>query len=438
MAASAAAAAWAPLLLLLAASGCCTAIAGASDSPSGSLTITEMRRAIDLTTSVARTTTTLTVRNDGAAEASSVLIAAGSTHRVAYLSFERVDGRGVLLGYSKRQGGDAVPPGYELYAVDVSVPAGGGTVELVAYVACVEAMVARPAEISQGEPQFVDYIDQLYIPSPYAVSGTQLTEIVLPTAAAPRRYPAPQHAALDGNILTYGPFHATPAWAVRSEAAADSGGSSDSEGGGGSAAAAAAAGKLWLNFEHNAPFFRIRALTRTVELSHWAGRLAVEDRYEDLLHSGARLRGGWSRLDYSRRSASAWQSPAGGGGGGGGGESGSSGGGGREDGTISSLSVRVPAHALGSVFFRDELGNVSTSYIHTAAGADTGHATAKKKEEEKEEKEQEGEVLVSLVLSPRYPLIGGWKTSFETGYTAPLAEYLRVSSSSSREALAQL
>ena len=414
-----------------------------------SLSIADLHRVIDLTASVARTTTTFTIHNHGTADASSVLVAVETAHRVAYMSFETADGTALSWHHHIVMAGNASPPpGYELYAVQVALSA-GGSLDMTSYLVCAGAMGARPAAISQGEPQYMSYVDQLYVPSPYAVSGAQVTTLVLPTA--PRRYPVLETVELQGNILTYGPFRATGAWAVASEPANRGVSDDDSYSG---------AGELRINFEHSAaPFFTVGALTRTVELSHWGGQLTISDRYQDLKHSGAKLheQQGWSRLDYEKathalaslparfsvdqlqgmsvsalhelatkhnvdgyvvddameaerpkealievlmrkvstrpetpaRATSAWRQsndnqvprvP-------------------HRDGTISSFTVRLPTHATaGSVFFRDELGNVSTSHIERD----------------------------SLVLRPRFPLTGGWRTSFETGYSAQLSNYLHV------------
>lgn len=406
-----------------------------------SLSIVDLHRVIDLTASVARTTTTFTVHNHGAVDASSVLVAVATAHRVAYMSFETVGGTALSWQHHIGRAANASPAGYELYDVQVPVSA-GGSLDMTSYLVCAGAMAARPAAVSQGEPQHMSYVDQLYIPSPYAVSGAQVTTLVLPTA--PRRYPVVEAVELQGSILTYGPFRATGAWAVASEPAVR--GVRGNE-----------AGELRINFEHSAaPFFTVGALTRTVELSHWGAQLTVADRYQELKHSGARIheQQGWSRLDYekvTRAPASlpvsfsldqlqgmrvaalqklatkhgmdanavddameaerpkealievlmrtfpmAPETPA------------------RgisrsidnevrrvpaRDGTISSFTVRLPTHTLsGSVFFRDELGNVSTSHIERD----------------------------SLVLRPRFPLTGGWKTSFETGHSAQLSSYLHV------------
>lgn len=57
-----------------------------------------------------------------------------------------------------------------------------------------------------------------------------------------------------------------------------------------------------IHYENNTPFLTISSITRTIELSHW-GNIAVEETI-DLRHTGAYLKGPFSRYDYQRQSDS--------------------------------------------------------------------------------------------------------------------------------------
>lgn len=59
----------------------------------------------------------------------------------------------------------------------------------------------------------------------------------------------------------------------------------------------------------------------------------------------------------------------------------------------------LPASAK-DVYYRDEIGNISTSHLHET---DDG---------------------VELELRPRFPLFGGWKTNYYIGYNVPSYQYL--------------
>lgn len=57
-----------------------------------------------------------------------------------------------------------------------------------------------------------------------------------------------------------------------------------------------------IHYENNTPFLTISSITRTIEVSHW-GNIAVEETV-DLRHTGAVLKGPFSRYDYQRQSDS--------------------------------------------------------------------------------------------------------------------------------------
>ena len=53
-----------------------------------------------------------------------------------------------------------------------------------------------------------------------------------------------------------------------------------------------------MHYENNNPFLVVSSMTRVIEVSHW-GNIAVEETY-DVYHSGAKLKGSFSRYDYQR------------------------------------------------------------------------------------------------------------------------------------------
>jgi len=129
-----------------------------------------------------------------------------------------------------------------------------------------------------------------------------------------------------------------------------------------------------IHFENNAPFLVITSLVKEYEVSHW-GNLAVETHY-DVQHKGAALKGPFSRLDYQRQ-----PSPA----------------------HIPEIQEIVPKTAA-DFYYRDSIGNISTSsYTHHP-----NHLTLK--------------------IVPRFPLMGGWKNSFYTGFNLPINKFLSTDS----------
>jgi len=56
--------------------------------------------------------------------------------------------------------------------------------------------------------------------------------------------------------------------------------------------------QLVVHVENNTPFLTVTRMTRVIEVSHW-GNIAIEETY-DISHSGAVLKGPFSRFDYQR------------------------------------------------------------------------------------------------------------------------------------------
>ena len=56
--------------------------------------------------------------------------------------------------------------------------------------------------------------------------------------------------------------------------------------------------EMVVHYENNTPFLTVTHMTRLIEVSHW-GNIAVEETYH-VVHSGAVLKGSFSRYDYQR------------------------------------------------------------------------------------------------------------------------------------------
>jgi oligosaccharyltransferase complex subunit alpha (ribophorin I) len=131
-----------------------------------------------------------------------------------------------------------------------------------------------------------------------------------------------------------------------------------------------------VHFESKAAFAVAEKLVREIEVSHW-GNVQVTENY-NVVHRGAQLKGEFSRLDFQARpnprGASAFRH----------------------------LLARLPPRAH-SIYYRDDIGNISTSEMKS---------DSKKTE---------------LLIEPRFPLFGGWKTFFTIGYGLPLTDFLFAS-----------
>lgn len=136
-----------------------------------------------------------------------------------------------------------------------------------------------------------------------------------------------------------------------------------------------------VHFENNRPFAVVEELVREVEISHW-GSIQVREHYR-LAHVGARLKGVFSRVDYqSKPSVSGVTS-------------------------FKQLLAKLPPR-VHSVYYRDGIGNISSSHLWV------------------------GLRQSELEIEPRYPLFGGWKSTFVIGYGLPLQDFLYESSDGRR------
>ncbi|CAF5058870.1 unnamed protein product, partial [Rotaria magnacalcarata] len=219
----------------------------------------------------------------------------------------------------------------------------GQTIALEIEVAHINALRLYPAEITQIERQLVLYKANPYYYSRYTTQK-QKTTVTLPTDRAESYTQIPKPVAKSEQTITYGPYENVAAL-TRSE--------------------------ITLHYENNNPFLTVSNLNRWIEVSHW-GNVAVEETI-DMYHSGAKLKGPFSRLDFQRRPDSLS--------------------------AVKTFKTSLPASAR-DIYYRDEIGNVSTSHV----------------------KEMQDQVEVEI--RPRFPLFGGWRTHYMLGYNVPSYQYL--------------
>lgn len=128
---------------------------------------------------------------------------------------------------------------------------------------------------------------------------------------------------------------------------------------------------ITVHYENTHPFAQVTELEREIEVSHW-GNVYFEERY-NLRHAGAKVVGEWSRYDVSTRPELYARA------------------------SIPALAAVLPP-AAHSLYYRDSIGNISSS--ETRYGLER----------------------VTVNLQPRYPLFGGWSTTFLFGWSLPLAK----------------
>ncbi|RIB10885.1 Ribophorin I [Gigaspora rosea] len=214
--------------------------------------------------------------------------------------------------------------------------------------AYIHELTPYPFEIAQTGRQNLIYRGNIYGNSAY-YTEKQKTNVKLPTFNIIGYTQKPGSVSRSGNIITYGSF-------------------SNQEPG--------AFDELSIHYEFQQAILTVKGLRRDLEISHWGGNLAVEEHF-NLTHDGAKLKGQFSRLEYQQTQYIHHETTM-----------------------ARDFSINLPAHAS-DVYYRDEIGNVSTSRLRN---------------------ERDAKVLE---FRPRYPLFGGWNYTWYHGYNVPLGDFLR-------------
>jgi oligosaccharyltransferase complex subunit alpha (ribophorin I) len=238
------------------------------------------------------------------------------------------------------------------------VPAGESLTMSVSY-ALVSLLQPLPALIEQTDSQTVTYSLSAKLPSAYK-SALQKTKLWLPTSSpadftrlAAKNADGAADPTHQGSSLTYGPYK-------------DVGPS------------AAAEEPVSVRYEYTHPLLRATRFERDVEVSHWGGNAAVEERYW-LTNRAARLKSHFSRVSWqmSQYGPAAGHTTA-----------------------AKELRLTMGGGAV-DAYYTDDIGNVSTSRFNP------------------------GRKESALEIKPRYPVFGGWNYSFKVGWNTDLARFLR-------------
>ena len=160
---------------------------------------------------------------------------------------------------------------------------------------------------------------------------------------------SPESPTKQGLKFTYGPFSEVPAGVLE---------------------------PVRVRYEFTKPLIQVSRLERDVEVSHWGGNVAFEERYT-LHNRAANLTKQFNRVEWAQQQ---YRNPA----------------------TTAIKELRFPLK-VGSLtpYFTDVIGNVSTSRFRS-----------NKRE-------------ANLEIKPRYPIFGGWNYPFRIGWDADLKKYLR-------------
>lgn len=316
------------------------------------LILSKVDRRVDLRSQIVRVTSTLKVENDGTNSVLEVLLAFPDNHvkHLAYLAVTPKEGKGKSKDSANSFPVELVhpkdmPPALTFYSVSLPKPlAKGDSLTFDVLAVFTHALRPFPEQITQADIQLLVFQESAHFLSPYAVKVQSLS-IKLPDARI-ESYTKLENTKIHGSEIKYGPYESLPPFSYS---------------------------PIVVHYESKQPFAVAQELVREIEISHW-GNVQVTEHY-NLNHGGAQIKGEFSRLDYQARphvrSASAFRN----------------------------LVARLPPRAR-SVYYRDEIGNISTSHLW---------GDSKKTE---------------LEIEPRYPMFGGWRTSFTIGYSLPLHDFL--------------
>ncbi|XP_064633039.1 dolichyl-diphosphooligosaccharide--protein glycosyltransferase subunit 1-like [Lineus longissimus] len=326
------------LFLVLLAS-CCVAN---QDTIDANLINTKVERTVDLSSHLAKTTSSITLKNNGNTAVKSFLFVvdpslAGNLATLSATDKEEEEKLKVI------QTSVANQLGKQFWRIQLySSLQAGKSVTVDVEAVFTHTQRPYPSQISQAEKQFVQFSGNLYFFSPYK-TNSQTTKVNLASSTI-ENYTKTKPVSLTDSIISYGPYENKDSFVE---------------------------GEMVVHYENNTPFLTITKMTRVIEVSHW-GNIAVEETI-DMYHSGAKLKGSFSRYDYQRN------------------QDGAS--------SIKSFKTILPSSAR-DVYYRDEIGNISTSNLKELVDS------------------------VEVEFRPRFPLFGGWKTHYYIGYNVPSYEYL--------------
>ncbi|ORX55746.1 Ribophorin I [Hesseltinella vesiculosa] len=217
------------------------------------------------------------------------------------------------------------------------------------------AVSPLPEKLPQMSRQFVQYEGAIFFFTPYE-TVEQKTTLQLPPGQLASYTSSSNLVEHKGNKLIHGPFINMNAYRYE---------------------------PLRAHFEFSAALLTVTALERELFVSHWNNVLSVEEQYY-LQNDGAKLASHFNRVQHmlTQQYHAATN-------------------------MIKELTLRFPASAR-DAYFRDEIGNVSTSHFR-----------------------QERDATV-MEIKPRFPLFGGWLYNWYHGYNAKLDDFLRYDADSGK------
>ncbi|KAL7753014.1 dolichyl-diphosphooligosaccharide--protein glycosyltransferase subunit 1 [Sorochytrium milnesiophthora] len=318
-----------------------------------------LHRTIDLSSqgsAISRETVAVSVLNSGSDSQDTYHITLDASrlgHLVHLAAVQRIaDGPNPTLAVQQGQLDDKTHMQYIMVKLSEPLAAGERTIIDIDMV-FKQALSPLPRELPQSGKQLVIYKDNLFFSSPYQTEKSKTT-IKLPTSATPLVLDAGSYtpASQSGGKIVYGPLA--------------------------SSLAPFSHQPLSLHFESYKVGLVSPKWHREVWVSMWSNLVEVEE-HAWVRHDGAKLQGQFNRKEYMQHQQTLSTTPV-----------------------IPRLELELP-HGASDVYYRDEIGNVSTSNFRLEP--------------------RKRRSLLSF--APRYPLFGGWQYNWYHGYGVPASEYLQ-------------
>lgn len=304
------------------------AIVNVSTQNVNNLVIKNVDRSIDLSTQLVKISSTITLENIGKEPVKNFqwLLDEEISGKLSFLAAKDSSKRDLKIQSKNAQ---------KFYTINLMQPINQGkTVQVTVDEVYSKALVPHPSAITQKERQLVLFTGNHYLYTPYEVKH-QVTKVTTRSKTL-ENYSKTKPVSFSDGVITYGPYDNIAPLTID---------------------------KMTVHYENNSPFLTVTELKRYIEVSHW-GNIAIEEHI-NLLHTGATLKGSFSRYEFQRDGNSGLNS-------------------------VKSFKTLLPASA-DKPYYRDHNGNVSTSNMRVRKD------------------------FVELDLRPRFPLFGGWKTSYILG-----------------------
>lgn len=221
-----------------------------------------VERTIDLTSQLVKINYKITLSGD--ATSYEFLVPSSMANKLSYISAKDSLKKKIRVGEPKR----IESTGANSYTLQLTA----GSSPSIIYIETVftKALTPHPTHITQAEKQLVRFFGQLYFYTPYKTT-TQKTTVLLSSRNV-ESYTQVKPVSHSDTTITYGPYENIAALRDDEE--------------------------LMVHYENQTPFLTVAKMLRTIEISHW-GNIAVEETI-DLVHSGAILKGSFSRYDFQR------------------------------------------------------------------------------------------------------------------------------------------